>query len=382
MTPTAIDIPIPGEFIREELEARGWSQRDLAYVLGMAEGNVNRVIAGKVGITANMARALAEAFDVSPEFFMNLQSAYDLAHARAPDPAVAKKAKLQSVYPIREMIKRGWLVDGDTALLEAQMIRFFRVQTVEEVLGAPRIFAAAAKKTDYDGEPPPEQLAWLYRVRQIASEMVGIPKYSEKALREALPQLRALMTAPEEIRHVARILAECGVRFVVVEALPGAKIDGVSFWIGGAPIIGLSLRFDRIDNFWFVLRHEIEHTLKQHAKGAGPILDDLEGDRSGQGTGLPEDEREANAAASEFCVPEKQMASFIARKRPFFAERDILGLARVLHVHPGIVVGQFHHHTREENLFKLFRKHLVKIREFVTSSATVDGWGTVHPVLL
>ena len=83
---------------------------------------------------------------------------------------------------------------------------------------------------------------------------------------------------------MGHILAESGVRFVIVEALPQAKIDGVCFWLDKqAPVIGLSMRYNRIDNFWFVLRHEIEHVLKGHGRDApeGMIDAELEGDRAG-----------------------------------------------------------------------------------------------------
>lgn len=215
------DVPPPGYFIREELEARDWSQRDLAYVLGVPEQAVNMIISGKRGITADMAKALGGAFDVSPEFFANLQKAYDLSQARDPDPNVVRKARLQSQYPIREMIKRGWLTDGNVALLEAQVVKFFDVPSLDDV----PYLAHAAKKSTYD-DVTPAQLAWLHRARQIAKEMPLKHHYSEKALREALNKLRQLMYDPEEVRHVPRILAEVGVRYVIVESLPTAKIDG------------------------------------------------------------------------------------------------------------------------------------------------------------
>src|SRR3546814_13350101 len=91
--------------------------------------------------------------------------------------------------------------------------------------------------------------------------------YSDAALRASLPRLSALLTAPEETRHVARILDECGVRFVVVEPIPGSRIDGACFWLPNKqPVVALSLRLDRIDNFWFVLRHELEHVLRGHGQ--------------------------------------------------------------------------------------------------------------------
>lgn len=372
MTTQAHDTPAPGYFIREELEARGWSQRDLSYVLGVPEQAVNLLVSGKRGISADMAKALGDAFDVPAEFFLNLQKAYDLSRARPADPSVARKARLQSAYPVREMIKRGWLDDGPTDLLEAQMARFFEVKTANNI---PHI-AHAAKKTRYD-DTPPAQVAWLYRARQVARETVTQP-YSEKALRCALAPLRALIVAPEEARHVPRLLSDCGVRFVLIETLPTAKIDGACFWLDDRkPVVALSMRHDRIDNFWFVLRHELEHVLRRDGRDAGRIDFELEGANAGVDASLPPEEREANSKAAEFCVASKELDSFIARKRPFFSERDLLAFALRLQVHPGIVAGQL---RRRLDRWDLFTKHLSKIRHIVAPSAMVDGWGEVAPI--
>jgi len=375
MDPNAIEIrnvPPPGEFIREELEARGWSQRDLAYVLGVPEQTVTMILSGKRGVTADMSRALGDAFDVPAEFFANLQKAHELAHAKQPDPSVKRKGRLQSVYPLREMIKRGWVIDSDEEI-ERQIVRFFERSSVDDI---PHL-AYAAKKTHYD-QVPPTQVAWVFRVRQIAREVV-VPKYSEMSLRAALVRLHALMIAPEETRHVPRLLADCGIRFVIVEGLPGGKIDGVCCWLdeGASPVIGMSLRYDRIDNFWFVLRHEIEHVLRGDGKEVEVIDAELEGENAGTGATLPARERVANAAALDFCVPTEKLESFVARKQPFFSERDLLAFAKIVGVHPGLVAGQIRSRTQN---WKLFSKHLAKVRGFVTSAATVDGWGEFAPV--
>lgn len=375
MTARISETPHPGVFIREELEERGWSQRDLAFVLGVPEQAVGLILSGRRGISPDMAMALGDAFDVSPEFFANLQKSYDMSHARVPDPAVKRRGRLQASYPVREMIKRGWFVESDAQMLEQQMARFFEVETPEDI---PHVPPHAAKKQDYESVPP-AQLAWLFRIRQLAKEMV-VQRHSAKALHAAVEKLHGLMIAPDEARHVPRTLAECGVRFVIVEGLPGSKIDGVCFWLDdGSPVIGLSLRYDRIENFWFVLRHAMEHVLRRHGLEK-PIIDsELEGERAGVGSGLPEEERQANAAASEFCVPSKELDSFVARKSPFFSERDLLGFAERLGVHPGIAAGQL---RRRVDNWKLFTKHLVKIRASVSSAAVVDGWGEVAPVSL
>ncbi len=74
----------PGFYIKEEMEERGWLQRDLAFVLGVPEQGVNMILSGKRNISPDMARALADAFDTDGDFFARLQLAYDMAHARVP----------------------------------------------------------------------------------------------------------------------------------------------------------------------------------------------------------------------------------------------------------------------------------------------------------
>jgi HTH-type transcriptional regulator / antitoxin HigA len=367
------DVPHPGFYIREELEARDWTQRDLAYILGTPEQAVNMIISGKRGISPEMAKALGEAFDVNPDLFANLQRAYDMARARDPDPSIGRRARMQSAYPVREMIKRGWLQDTDAAMLEMQMVQFFEVSNINDI---PHL-QHAARKSSYYNETPSAQLAWLFRVRQIAKTMVT-GKYSEKAFREALSRLRALLVDPEETRHVPRILAECGVRFVIVEGLPNAKIDGACFWLDkNSPVIGLSFRFDRNDNFWFVLRHEIEHVLRRD--GQSKEIIDVDMDALPTDGTLPVEEAAANSAAADFCIPKAEIESFFARKAPFFAERDVIGFARRINVHPGLVVGQIQKRTQR---WDLLRRHLVKVRAHVLPGATVDGWGTPAPVVL
>jgi HTH-type transcriptional regulator/antitoxin HigA len=362
--------PHPGEFIREEIEARGWSQRDLAYILGSSEQALNTILSGKRGISPEMAKAMGNAFDVPAELFLNLQKSYELAQAHDPDPGIAKRAKIQSKYPVREMIRRGWLEDTDASMLEEQIARFFNVARIDEV---PHL-AHAAKKTNYD-DTSPEQLAWLFRVKQIAKNL-EVPPYSEKLFRDGINQLKQLLVDPEEIRHLPRLMIECGVRFIIVEALPGSKIDGACFWLGESPVIGMSLRLDRIDNFWFVARHEGEHVLKRHGRDREII--DTETMETQDGT-VVEEERIANAAAVEFCVPKKHLDDFIARKNPFFYEKDVIGLARLLRCHPGLVVGQIRYRTKR---WDYLTKYLVKVRSILIRSSIVDGWGHQFPVSL
>lgn len=351
----------------------------LAIVLGMDVAIINRIVSGKTTVDAERALALGEVLGVPAERFLSLQSAYDLARARIvtrPDPGREMRAYLFGGLPIAEMIKRGWLMADDVRQVpqvEKALAKFFGVGSTSEI----EILPHAAKKTNVVGNVTPIQLAWIYRVKQIASEMI-VGRYSPSAVRDALPRLKSLLSAPEEARHVPRILDQAGIRFVIVESLASAKIDGVCLWLNDtSPVIGMSLRYDRMDNFWFVLRHEIEHVLRLDGRTSIMLDADIEGQGAGVDSIVPDEERVANEAAAEFCVPQQSIDRFIARKSPFFAERDILGFARTLQIHPAFVAGQL---QRKTGRYDRFRSHQCKVRSFVTPSAQVDGWGNVAPV--
>jgi len=373
------DFKTPGQLIKALIVKRGWTQRLLAVILDIDETKLNKIIAGKAPVTAETALLLGEVFESQPEHFLDLQKKYDLAHARIivqPDPLRSTRAHLFGGLPVTEMIKRGWLEAPNIKAVqkvESELARFFDVEKVEDI----EILPHAAKKTDTFKPITPPQLAWFYRVRQIASEMI-VPKYSELALRNALDSLKGLLTAPESARKVPRILMECGIRYVVVETLSSAKIDGVCFWLNHeSPVIGMTLRYDRIDNFWFVLRHEIEHVRRGHGQRAIMLDAELDGDGTNGELSVIDEESSANEAAANFCVPQEKMEGFIARKSPFFNERDIIGFARTMHIHPGLIAGQL---QRKTGKYNLFRKHLVNIRKHVIPNTLSDGWGNVIPV--
>jgi HTH-type transcriptional regulator / antitoxin HigA len=364
-----VAVEPPGIFIKMELEARGWSQRDLAFILGQTEQQLNPLLSGKRGVTPDMARLLGDAFDTSPQFFLNLQGRYDLQNAKEPDPAVKTRAELQTHFPIRDMIRRGWIQDGEASLLQLQMNRFFEVANDE----GPGRVAFAAKRTHYD-ETPPHQLAWVFRVRQLAKQ-VPVAEFSAEKLRNMLSRLRALMVDPEAVSSVPGLLAECGVRFVIVEVLPNAKIDGVCTWLDDvSPVIGMSTLYDRLDNFWFVLRHEIEHVLQGHGKNSIGMMDLLTGENASDQSSDDDDEKVANAAAADFCVPTPKMDSFYARKHPYFSERDVIGFSSLMSVHPAIVVGQLQKRMKR---YDYLRKYQIPVRRFLLTEAVADGWGNI-----
>jgi len=362
----------PGVYIREELEARGWSQRDLAFILGYSEQTITKVISGKSGISAEMAKALGDAFGTSASLWAGLQKEWELREARDPDPAIKARAEMQGKYPIREMIGRGWFEESEQSVLEMQFARFFEWESGQD--NDPVVFAAAVRKT-HEGHNP-EELAWLYRVRQLARQM-DVSGYSNEKLQAALPRLRSLMVDAEDVRFVPSILAECGVRFVIVEKLTNCKIDGVCTWIDDEPVIGMTVRQNRLDNFWFVLCHEIAHVLAGDGKNHNEIIDSNFEDayyRAIVESDIRESEETADELAKNFAFPHEKLISFYKRKAPYVSEKDVIGFAGLHEVHPAIVVGQIQYLKKD---YAWLRRWLVAVRQHILPASVADGFGSI-----
>jgi HTH-type transcriptional regulator/antitoxin HigA len=87
------EVFAPGEYLRDELAERGWTQTQFAKIIGRPPQLVNGIINGKIAITAQTAKEFAAAFSTSAEVWLNLQCAYDLFKAAEPNPAIHKRAQ-------------------------------------------------------------------------------------------------------------------------------------------------------------------------------------------------------------------------------------------------------------------------------------------------
>ena len=165
----------PGVFLEEELEARGWTRSDLGNILGRAANDISLIITGKRGITPETAIGLGDAFNTGPEYWMNLETAYQLSLAEYKRGDVSLKAALYKKFPVREMLNRGWIESsGDVNLLVNRFCEFFEVPSLD----SPVLFYHAALKSTAYGEETPVQAAWLFRARQLARQSMLTQSFS------------------------------------------------------------------------------------------------------------------------------------------------------------------------------------------------------------
>lgn len=365
----AAEIFPPGEFIKEELEARGWTQEDLAEIMGRQSSVISGLVNGKRAVSPDIASDLAATFGTTAQFWMNLETAYQLFTESREDETVVRKARLYAKAPIKEMIKRGW-IEGSKNLdvLESRVLKFLEISSLDE---EPKLSYAAKKSTPIAN---PSQLAWVCRAKKIARG-VHTAKFSSRSFSDALARLKELRSNPEDVRHVPRVLAEGGVRFLLIESLPKGKIDGACFWLDEfSPVVAISMRYDRIDHLWYITGHECGHVENRDALGGHPILDvDLVGDQAIPFEDKTEIEKRADLFAESFLVDKHEMNNFIARVRPLYSKQKIKNFAARIGVHPAIVLGQLQH--RREVDWSHSREMLVKARKMLISSALTDGWG-------
>jgi len=358
----------PGEFIRDELEERGWTQIDLAKITGRPIPTINLIINGKTSITPETAIELANAFGTSAQFWLNLETAYQLSKLEVKNDAIRERAKVFESAPVNEMQKRGWIKPTKTvAELQECLAAFFSLPEISRLKGA------TLRATVQEPELTPEQMAWCVLVLRLAKSLPA-KKFSNKSFLDGLPHLRALADFPENTRNVPKVLSEMGVRFVVVEHLSKSKIDGAALWLGDEwdkPVIALSMRYDRIDCFWHTLFHELSH-IKNKDQYALDI--DLVGaDRCLSNASLSDVENRANAEAAEMLIPKEKLQSFIVRTRPFYSTERLIQFANLIKIHPGIIAGQLQH--RKEIEWSHHRKMLVKVKDILISGALTDGFG-------
>ncbi len=357
----------PGDFIRDELKARRWTQADLATILNRPLPTVNRILQGKHGIMPEMAIALAQVFGTEPELWLDLESRYRLSLASDVDPEIRQRAKLYELAPINDLRKRGWIDSkGNINHTQSDVLDLLQMSDVDD---EPQISAATRKSNAEIVALTTSQRAWCFKSLKLASSLDAKP-FNARRMSACQSAMRELTVDPDSASEVPAVLASFGIRFLVVEHLTGTKIDGATLWLSSRePVISMSLRYDRVDYFWFTLFHELSHVRHR---------DDLSLDAEPDGEctetkSKPEFELRADKEAMEMLVPQKDLKAFIRKSKPDFKASEISQFADSIGVHPGIVVGQLQH--RGEIAYRAHRSMLVKVRDIVTDAALTDGWG-------
>ena len=323
---------LPSILIRARI-SKGLSQRQLADAVGLKEQQIQRYEAEEYA-SANLPR-LAE---VAKALGLNISAVGEFKTISSAPLVDTDKGDLAwDRFPIKEMYRRNWF-EGFTGSLEEalanaeELVRDF----VKGSLDKPAQAAARQRVRSGGVVDWYALLAWQCRIIGLAKkkekEVAG--KYKQKAIsNEWLNELAHISIEKEGPKKVVDYLQSSGIRLVIEPHLPQTHLDGAAFLLSDdSPIIGMTLRYDRLDNFWFVLFHELIHIIKHLHKGnIESIFDDLDVEAE-------DIEQEADKQAGEVLVPEDKWNTDLARY--LRSEDSIKALAKELRIHPAIVAGK------------------------------------------
>ncbi|GAA6166793.1 ImmA/IrrE family metallo-endopeptidase [Sessilibacter corallicola] len=172
-----------------------------------------------------------------------------------------------NTLPKKELVRRGWISTKEDS---TSLVDYFR--DVHEEQGS-----ALYRKSDTANASLIS--LWLSKVKsqgEMEILLSSIPKFDGLS-KEKLREISRLSVDVNVLPELPKILSDLGIVLIYMEALPSMKLDGAVFKVAsGHPVIGMSLRYPRLDNFWFTLLHELSHLHLHMDVLDTPILEDFD----------------------------------------------------------------------------------------------------------
>ncbi|MDP2965000.1 MAG: ImmA/IrrE family metallo-endopeptidase [Pelolinea sp.] len=356
-----IDLPDPVEAIKFRMEQQGLTRKDLVQYIG-SQSKVSEVLNRKRPLSLAMIRALHKGLGIPADVL--LQDSGKRLDERRYNP---------EEYPLKDMVSDGYFPEYKSLKsfkehaeelleqllspldsLKEQMV-LCRSAGIKPLSGgaAPAVSNGhavyAASIEDQTGEIEKSQEAtfkmdekslrvWQARMLQIC-ETQNLPRYSGSIMTEEFIQSLVRLSVFSNGPLLAeKVLLDSGIHFVILPHLPKTYLDGACFkTASGRPVIGMTLRHDRLDNFWFTLAHELSHALLHLQNDHLAFFDDMEHVLR---HACNEQEVEANRLSMDLLIPDE---IWEAEKETIAATMDkhaLIVFARELGISPAIVAGR------------------------------------------
>ena len=331
-----VDLPDPVEAIKFRMEQEGLEPKDMIKYLG-SQSKVSEVLNYKRPLSLTMIRNLHEGLDIPAEVLLQQPNGETEGHPHSWQD-----------YPFAELFKRCYFENFEGTLPQAKqrsdelLAELFSVS--ENIQQVPIYYKQAEREID-----PNALKAWQARTLQLALRE-ELPAFSRKDITESfIQQVVKLSYFSEGPRLAKELLNKKGIHFILLSHLPRTYLDGACFYgTDQRPVIGMTLRHNRLDNFWFTLIHELSHLYLHLGDRSLAFFDDTE-----QLFSNPEhpQEREANEFTKEMLIPvqvwDQWKDKLIEAKKPKY----IFDCAKRLEVNPAIIAGRVRWETKNYSLF-------------------------------
>jgi HTH-type transcriptional regulator/antitoxin HigA len=326
-----VEAATPAQAIKFRMAQTGLSQRDLIPYLG-SKSRVSEILNGQRQPTVDQIRALNQHLGIPVASLIG-----SFRHEPAAGPSstsIAAEGALRKlgVMKTKENLA-GFLSRSKGFAPAVAMLRKTRTERTNA-------------KTDMAALE-----AWC-GAALVHAERITIKKIKISDPKKAARQLAQLSMLPDWQDQVVSALRRMGIILVILEHFPGTFLDGAAMCRGdGAPVIALTLRHDRLDNFWFTLLHEFAHVVCHLSPDRQIILDDL--DVASSDT----IEAEADSFARNALIPPAIWKHIDSDS----STEEVLDVAEKAGVHPAIAAGRWRfEHSDYRRFSKLIGRGEVK----------------------
>ena len=322
-----VDRPDPIDALLYRMADLDLKQKDLADMIG-SKSRASEILSRKRPLTLDMIRLLHDRLGIPAELLIG-----------APKQEESIDIQLDwEEFPVFEMRKRGWISKSSSANDNvADLVKDF---IAKASLSSKPVLLRRSLNGSVSGAGKYSLFAWIARVLILSREQKrNSVKYAPGAITdEFLQQVGKLSVSEKGPLLAQEFLAMKGVVLVVEPHLAGTKLDGAAMLdTDGTPVIGLTLRYDRIDNFWFTLMHELVH-VQRHLNQSTQAFVDCE-----ENTSTDVAETEADLIAGEAFIPRNLWKRSIAYRTK--RAEDVVELANELRIHPALVAGRLRKET-------------------------------------
>ena len=333
-----IGLPTAVDAIQFRMGQQGLKPKDLVPFIGSAP-RVSEVLAGKRPLSLTMIRKLAKGLGIPAEVLLQEPG------AELPSEAALLEGRK---FPLSEMVKRGWFPGFTGSLAEAKGQLEDLLKCFVASLGEKSLLPALNRQRVRDGGKQDEHALTAWRIR-----------VATLALRESLPAYKPGTVNAAFLREVARLsyldsgpllakefLNKSGIHLVCERHLPHTHLDGAAIRLpDGSPLVALTLRHDRLDNFWFTLFHELAHVaLHLDRDGVEAFFDDL------SEASKDHCEIQADQMAAEALIPPAAWKD--AKLRRNTPPGTVVAFAEKLRISPAIPAGRVRFETKDYTVFR------------------------------
>jgi HTH-type transcriptional regulator / antitoxin HigA len=342
-----MDQPDPVEAVKFRMEQMGLGRQDLVPFLG-SRSKVSEILNRKKPLSLTMMRNLHKGLGIPAEVLLGLP------RTEFPDEVPGLDC---SKFPLAEMARRGWIPEGGDSRDECEeLVRGFiaRAGVLESVA---RAFFRGSRSVRLNAKADRYAIAaWCLRVIEQGQTTTSKGVYRRGSVSSRFLREVARLSYFENGPLLAReYLHKHGIGMIVLSHLPKTYLDGAALLLpDGGPVVGLTLRYDRLDHFWFCLLHELVHVARHLGAEEQIIVDDLDLRKHeahmGNGT-----EKEADDLALEAMIPRKFWDQIRYWNIPTTA--DVLALSEKLRIHPAIVAGRVRFERRNYKLLSKLVGH-------------------------